>query len=62
MNRMERITLRVPAGQVDRLERQVEQGLFANRSEAIRTAIREFNERADDKPGHEMWAAAEGGD
>lgn len=44
---MERVTLRVPSAQVTKLEKQVERGEFPNRSEAIRTAIREHNKEYD---------------
>lgn len=42
---MDRITVRLPTGQLDAVEAQVDQGEYANRSEAIRDAVREkFNE------------------
>lgn len=37
---MERVTCRMPAEMVDQLDRRVEAGLFPNRSEAIRAAVR----------------------
>lgn len=37
---MKRVTLRVPARQLAKIEKQVVRGEFPNRSEAIRAAIR----------------------
>lgn len=42
---MDRVTVRVPRKHVDELEQLVEIGDFPNRSEAFRTAIREFLKR-----------------
>ena len=39
---MERITLRIPKQQIAEVEQMVERGEFPNRSEAIRSAIREI--------------------
>ncbi len=39
---MERITLRIPKQQIAEVEQMVERGEFPNRSEAIRSAIREM--------------------
>ncbi|MFC7204537.1 ribbon-helix-helix domain-containing protein [Haloferax namakaokahaiae] len=39
---MERVTLRIPKQQIDEVERMVETGKFPNRSEAIRSAVREM--------------------
>jgi len=58
---MKRVTLRVPEAKVDELDRQVDAGEFPNRSEAIRTAIRDLLDDMDD-PGHEMWSKAATGD
>lgn len=44
---MQRVTLRVPERQVEEVERMVEDGYFPNRSEAIRTAIRDMLEEHD---------------
>lgn len=52
---MERVTLRVPEAKVDELERHVDAGEFPNRSEAIRTAIRDLLNDMDD-PGRPMWS------
>ena len=39
---MERVTLRVPAAQLENIEQLVDDGEFPNRSEAIRAAVREL--------------------
>lgn len=39
---MERITLRIPEQQIAEVEQLVQKGEFPNRSEAIRSAIREM--------------------
>lgn len=39
---MERVTLRVPKQQLEEVESMVEVGEFPNRSEAIRSAIRDM--------------------
>lgn len=56
---MERVTLRIPKKQIEEVERMVETGEFPNRSEAIRSAVREMlnehdkgRERTNDRP----WA------
>jgi len=61
VSRMKRVTLRIPEHHVDELD---EHDDFPNRSEAIRTAVRELLEDnpADGKPGHEMWAKGSGDD
>ncbi|KAB1186649.1 MULTISPECIES: ribbon-helix-helix domain-containing protein [Haloferax] len=47
---MERVTLRIPKQQIEEVERMVETGEFPNRSEAIRSAVREMlNEQPTDK-------------
>ncbi|MFC7129096.1 ribbon-helix-helix domain-containing protein [Haloferax chudinovii] len=47
---MERVTLRIPKQQIEEVERMVETGEFPNRSEAIRSAVREMlNEQTADK-------------
>jgi|TARA_B110000263_G_C15154282_1_gene439397 antitoxin ParD1/3/4 len=40
--KMERITLRIPEQQIAEVEQLVQKGEFPNRSEAIRSAIREM--------------------
>jgi antitoxin ParD1/3/4 len=45
---MERVTLRIPKQQIEEVEQMVETGEFPNRSEAIRSAVREMiNEQSD---------------
>ncbi|ADE03102.1 ribbon-helix-helix domain-containing protein [Haloferax volcanii] len=47
---MERVTLRIPKQQIEEVERMVETGEFPNRSEAIRSAVRDMlNEQVTDK-------------
>ncbi|MFP8957178.1 ribbon-helix-helix domain-containing protein [Natronosalvus vescus] len=57
---MERVTLRIPKQQIEEVEQLVETGEFPNRSEAIRSAVREMiNEQHDgrhDQPGKRGWA------
>ncbi|ELZ74825.1 MULTISPECIES: ribbon-helix-helix domain-containing protein [Haloferax] len=46
---MERVTLRIPKQQIEEVERMVETGEFPNRSEAIRSAVRDMlNEQTAD--------------
>jgi len=60
---MKRVTLRIPEQQVDRLDEHADNGRFPNRSEAIRTAVRDMLDELDgEKPGHEMWSKAETAD
>ncbi len=42
---MERVTIRIPTTQLERVESLVDAGVFPNRSEAIRAAIRQLGER-----------------
>jgi Arc/MetJ-type ribon-helix-helix transcriptional regulator len=57
---MERVTLRIPKQQIEEVERMVETGEFPNRSEAIRSAVREMiNEQTTDgreQSGKRTWA------
>jgi Arc/MetJ-type ribon-helix-helix transcriptional regulator len=58
---MERVTLRIPKQQIEEVEQMVETGEFPNRSEAIRSAVREMlneqNEsREDDRKRNRSWA------
>ena len=39
---MERVTLRIPKQQIEEVEQMVETGEFPNRSEAIRSAVRDM--------------------
>ncbi|WP_121741320.1 ribbon-helix-helix domain-containing protein [Natronorubrum halophilum] len=57
---MERVTLRIPKQQIDEVEQLVDSGEFPNRSEAIRSAVREMiNEQHDgpsEQSGKRNWA------
>jgi len=56
---MERVTLRIPEQQIDEVEQMVEHGQFPNRSEAIRSAVREMlSEQQQDASagGTKRWA------
>jgi len=56
---MERVTLRIPKQQIEEVESMVDTGEFPNRSEAIRSAVREMiNEQAEDREDGERrpWA------
>ncbi|WP_372909740.1 ribbon-helix-helix domain-containing protein [Salinigranum sp.] len=57
---MERVTLRIPKEQIEKVERMVETGEFPNRSEAIRAAVREMiNEQSETREstsGKRTWA------
>jgi Arc/MetJ-type ribon-helix-helix transcriptional regulator len=55
---MERVTLRIPKQQIEEVERMVDTGEFPNRSEAIRSAVREMiNEQEDHEDGKRRpWA------
>jgi len=57
-NNMERVTLRIPKQQIAEVERMVDTGEFPNRSEAIRSAVREMvNEQdAESGEGQRPWA------
>jgi Arc/MetJ-type ribon-helix-helix transcriptional regulator len=47
---MERVTLRIPKQQIEEVEQMVETGEFPNRSEAIRSAVREMlNEQSEER-------------
>jgi Arc/MetJ-type ribon-helix-helix transcriptional regulator len=47
---MERVTLRIPKQQIEEVEQMVETGEFPNRSEAIRSAVREMlNEQRENR-------------
>ncbi|ATW89085.1 ribbon-helix-helix CopG family protein [Halohasta litchfieldiae] len=48
---MERVTLRIPKQQIEEVEEMVDTGQFPNRSEAIRSAVRDMlNEHDDAEP------------
>ncbi len=57
---MERVTLRIPKQQIEEVEQLVDSGEFPNRSEAIRSAVREMiNEQYDghsEQSGKRTWA------
>ena len=57
---MERVTLRIPKQQIEEVEQLVDSGEFPNRSEAIRSAVREMiNEQQDgptEQSGKRTWA------
>jgi len=55
---MERVTLRIPKQQIEEVEELVETGEFPNRSEAIRSAVRDMiGEQSDDtRPKQRPWA------
>jgi antitoxin ParD1/3/4 len=56
---MERVTLRIPKQQIEEVEQMVETGEFPNRSEAIRSAVREMlNEQSEsrDDNRNRSWA------
>jgi Arc/MetJ-type ribon-helix-helix transcriptional regulator len=57
---MERVTLRIPKEQIEKVERMVETGEFPNRSEAIRAAVREMineqNDTRESTSGKRSWA------
>lgn len=42
---MERVTLRMPKPMLEAVEREVERGLYPNRSEALRSMVRDGLER-----------------
>ena len=51
---MERVTLRIPKEQIEEVEHLVDTGEFPNRSEAIRSAVREMiHEQHDGRPNRE---------
>jgi Arc/MetJ-type ribon-helix-helix transcriptional regulator len=57
---MERVTLRIPKQQIEEVEQLVDTGEFPNRSEAIRSAVREMiNEQKEgerDERERRNWA------
>ncbi|WP_101295537.1 ribbon-helix-helix domain-containing protein [Halegenticoccus soli] len=46
---MERVTLRIPKQQIEEVEQMVETGEFPNRSEAIRSAVRDMLKEQSEK-------------
>ena len=55
---MERVTLRIPKQQIEEVEQMVDTGEFPNRSEAIRSAVREMLNEHDGGRGRNErpWA------
>ena len=57
---MERVTLRIPKQQIEEVEQMVDTGEFPNRSEAIRSAVRDMlNEQDGERDEHSRnrdWA------
>ncbi|GAD52096.1 hypotheical protein [Halarchaeum acidiphilum MH1-52-1] len=55
---MERVTLRIPKQQIEEVEEMVELGKYPNRSEAIRSAVREMLDEQTDSQSNENrgWA------
>ncbi len=55
---MERVTLRIPKQQIEEVERMVDTGQFPNRSEAIRSAVREMinEQEAEPTEKNRPWA------
>ncbi|SEW11987.1 ribbon-helix-helix domain-containing protein [Natrinema salifodinae] len=56
---MERVTLRIPKQQIEEVEQLVDSGEFPNRSEAIRSAVREMINEQDaprEQSGKRNWA------
>ncbi|MCU4743394.1 ribbon-helix-helix domain-containing protein [Halobacteria archaeon AArc-m2/3/4] len=49
---MERVTLRIPKQQIEEVEQMVDSGEFPNRSEAIRSAVREMINEQGQSDGH----------
>jgi len=53
---MERVTLRIPEQQIEEVEQIVDTGEFPNRSEAIRSAVRDMvNEHEHGGEQRENW-------
>jgi len=55
---MERFTLRIPTGQLDRLDHLIENGEFAHRSEAVRAALRDLIARHERRSAGEPQASS----
>jgi len=57
---MERVTLRIPKQQIEEVEQLVDTGEYPNRSEAIRSAVREMikeqKESGGDDSDKRSWA------
>lgn len=68
---MQRVTLRIPEQQVDAIDELVDAGDFPNRSEGIRTAVRDLLHDHEDvngqfnytpTPEKTGWSSISGGD
>ena len=55
---MERVTLRIPKQQIEEVEQMVERGKYPNRSEAIRSAVREMlrEQQQQESKNNKGWA------
>ena len=57
---MERVTLRIPKQQIEEVEQMVETGQYPNRSEAIRSAVRDMLDEQEsegrESPTKRTWA------
>ncbi|WP_188978859.1 ribbon-helix-helix domain-containing protein [Halocalculus aciditolerans] len=53
---MERVTLRIPKQQIEEVEQMVDSGKFPNRSEAIRSAVREMIDDQGEASKPNAWA------
>jgi Arc/MetJ-type ribon-helix-helix transcriptional regulator len=55
---MERVTLRIPKQQIEEVEQMVETGKYPNRSEAIRSAVRDMldEKRQEQSNSRRTWA------
>ena len=56
---MERVTLRIPKQQIEEVEQMVERGKYPNRSEAIRSAVREMldeQQQQEQSNSRRTWA------
>jgi antitoxin ParD1/3/4 len=55
---MERVTLRIPKQQIEEVEQMVETGKYPNRSEAIRSAVREMlrEQQQQESKNNKGWA------
>ena len=54
MNKIQRITIRLPEQQLRKIDLMVDYGDFPSASEAIRTAIREFIDRRNENLLHNL--------
>ena len=57
---MDRVTLRLPRRQVKELDAMVDAGEFPNRSEAIRTAVRDMLKEERERMGTRAYAPMPG--